>query len=92
MSGVNEKIFRLDQVLDLLKEGEVLMVFEPRKTYFTLREDLILVRHDQVRYTLSVEDFSRLFEGHAFYRTQVRDPEPLVDKAKDDEYYGWTHK
>ncbi len=86
-----EKISSFELVNQQLKLGEIVFILKPQKLYFALKGVLIQVKNDHTHYQLSWEAFSDLFKNTDFFLYE-RKEEALVDKAKDDEYYGWKHK
>ncbi|MBQ1547240.1 MAG: hypothetical protein IIZ61_02495 [Lachnospiraceae bacterium] len=63
------------------------------KVFIRRREDGTLrIKGQNASYTLTAEDFEKLYSNSLFYRTDFKE-ESLIDETKDEEeYYRWEHK
>lgn len=86
-----KKLNSFELVSNQLKFGEIVYILKPQKLFFALKGSLIQVKNDHTQYQLSWEAFTDLFKQADFFLYE-RKEEVLVDKAKDDEYYGWKNK
>lgn len=86
-----DKITDIETVMALLKQGEIVCVLRPRKTYFGFNGERILMKNDVMRSSIDLNDFKELYRTTEFVRYAKKD-EAEPDKAKDEEYYRWRHK
>jgi hypothetical protein len=86
-----EKITDIETVVNLLKQGEIVVVLRPRRTYFGLNGERIRIKNDVMRSSIDLDDFRELYRSAEFVRYTKKD-EAEPDKAKDEEYYRWRHK
>ena len=80
------------EALAALKAGEVLIsLANDQQHYFALVSGRVRVKTVNSRYTLSLEEWMKLFDEPEFW---LYEPEngAEISTEKDEEYYSWTHK
>lgn len=80
------------EILPLLQSGEILMTLTAgQPQYHALVQQRVRIQTSNSRYTLSMEDWQRLFEEEKFWLYEPEDTAE-ISGDKDEEYYRWNHK
>ena len=85
---MNNEILTIDSAYKALKEGLVIVDFNFNR--FKLKTDKVIVKNNNARYVLTVEEFLCLYKEKKF--TILEDSESIIDSKKDEEYYSFKHK
>lgn len=82
-----EKINNAKEALVLMKDGYV--ISETGRDFFVFRNDRIHHYCDGTHFSLTQDDFLRLYEKNSFryYQETVE-----IDQEKDEAYYRYYHK
>lgn len=89
--SMNQEISKINEVLDLLKQKEVLYTVGIQKRYFKLIENKVWIRDEHLSVKLNVKDFIDQFSGKTFF-LHTGSLEEEVNDEKDKEYYAWRDK
>ena len=85
---MSSDILTIDLAYKALKEGLVVVDFNFNR--FKLNSDKVIVKNNNARYILKVEEFLNLYKEKKF--TILEDSESIIDSKKDEEYYSFKHK
>lgn len=85
------KVENIKEALALLKDKEILYIQKNEAIFFAMPKDKILVKGNDIRYFLTEEEFTELFQKESFLIYENASFES-VDHQKDVEYYSWQHK
>ncbi len=81
-----EKINKYEQALEFLKNGEVLVStsFGGPYTFYYLKEKNIIIRNDNLKAIISLEEFKDVFLQGDFYLYEVEDE---IEIDQNDPYW-----
>lgn len=85
---MNQIVLDIDNAYLALKEG--LVIIDMNKNYFKLSNKTIIIRGDNVRYSLEIKEFLDLYKNSKFVVVDFNDES--IDLKKDEEYYSFKHK
>jgi len=85
-----ERIELFTDVLQYLKDGIVLCIKNPKLTYLFLKDNEVIVKNSNSRYSIPLNQLKEMFGKETFYVYQ--DNQESVDTQKDEEYYAWKNQ
>ena len=83
------KMIHANEVLDLLKQGEILCYMNPDAQYVSWNHDKVLIKGSHVRLQLDFDAFWKTYETLEFSLYQRKEID-VIDLEKDTEYYRWN--
>lgn len=83
------KIIQKNEILDLLKQGEILCYMNPDAQYVSWNQDRVLIKGAQLRLQLEFEAFWDMYQALEFNLYQRKEND-VIDLEKDAEYYRWN--
>ena len=84
----DKQIYNVNEACLLIKNG--LIVVDVNKTRFKLIKENIIIKNDNVRYSLTEKAFLDLYKDSKFII--LEDSDAIIDVKKDEEYYNFKHK
>ena len=85
---MEETYYNVNEAYELLKEK--IALYDLKGNHFLYKKSSIRINNSNASYTLSKEDFLKLYEKSKFYIKEDKDA--IIDTLKDEEYYGFKHK
>ena len=82
-----EVLKNMNEVLSSLYEGDILTL--DGKDRFLLKKEKVFCYRDGTRFSLSIEDFSKLYQKNRFL---VYEESVEIDESKDEAYYRYYRK
>lgn len=85
---MNSEVLSISKAYSALKEGYV--IIDNSNNKFKLKNSNVIVRNENARYVLAIEEFLNLYQDKKFMI--LEDDSSGIDVKKDEEYYNFKHK
>ena len=85
---MEKNVYNVNEACILLKNGVIMVDFHNAR--FKFINENIIIKNDNARYVLCIEEFLNLYKDSKFIILEEGDA--IIDIKKDEEYYSFKHK
>ena len=91
MEYIEEDIILINEAVNNLVNGEIILSIDSNSSFFKYKDNKVLIVNKNYKSYITIKEFVELYKDTKFIIYDHKEND-IVDENKDKEYYSWNHK